>query len=171
VIGVLLIYGIYDSIRMHDYHNAWVVSVITAVIFCPVVLSVLAEINQRKFVRWLETNIDALATGEAVYRGIKVTAHTEVVTFDLAFSVVVASFKIPSQMFFVGQHRLWLWRTLYSFGSFIFGWWGFPYGPIYTVQSLHDNLKSRNRRRLIDMVDIPTWDGGGGSYGAILPKS
>jgi hypothetical protein len=73
-------------------------------------------------------------------------------------------------MFIVGQHRLWLWRTLYSLGSFLFGWWGIPYGPIYTVQSLHANLKTTNRRRLASMVNIPAWDAGGGSFGAILPK-
>lgn len=170
VMGVFGVYGVYDSLRMHDYHNAWVVSVLTVIFWCPLVLVILAEINQRKFIRWLEANLDTLAAGEAIFRGVKVSAHTEVVTFDLAFSVVVASFRIPSQMFIVGQHRLWLWRPLYSLGSFIFGWWGIPYGPIYTVQSLHSNLKSANRGRLLDMIDIPAWDAGGGSFGAILPR-
>ena len=168
--GLLLLYGVYDSLRMHDYHNALVVASMAAIFFCPVVLTVLAELNQRKFIRWLASNVDALATGEAVYRGVKVSAHSEVVTFDLAFSVVIASFKIPSQMFIVGQHRIWPWRIAYTLLSFVFGWWGVPWGPVFTVQSLHRNLTTKNRARLIDMIDLPGWEGGGGSFGAILPK-
>jgi len=171
VMGVFGIYGVYDSLRMHDYHNAWVVSVMTVVFWCPLVLTVLAEINQRKFLRWLESNLDALAAGETVFRGVKVSARTEVVTFDLAFSVVVASFKIPSQMFIVGQHRIWPWRIAYTLLSLVFGWWGVPYGPVYTVQAVHGNLKTVNRRRLTDVFNIPVWDAGGGTFAAIPPKS
>jgi hypothetical protein len=114
----------------------------------------------------LEQNVDALAAGEADYRGVKVSARSEVITFDLAFSVVVASFKIPSQMFIVGQHRIWPWRIAYTGLSFLFGWWGIPWGPVYTVQALHANVVSKNRRRLIDVVRLPAWDGGSG----ILPQ-
>ena len=171
VCGVLLLYGVYDSVRMHHYQNALVVLAIAAIFFCPVVLAVLAEFNQRKFVLWLERNVNALATGEADYRGAKVSTRSEVITFDLTFSVVVASFKIPSQMFVVGQHRIWPWRIAYTGLTLVFGWWGIPWGPVYTVQSLHGNLTNKNRRRLMDVLDIPAWDGSGGSFGAILPRS
>ncbi len=171
VVGVLLLYGAYDSVRMRNYHNALVVSGIAAIFFCPVALAVLAEFSQRKFLRWLESNLPALATGEAEYRGVKISAGSEVITFDLAFSVVVASFKGRSQMFVVGQHCLWPWRIAYTLLSFVFGWWGVPWGPIYTVQSLHANLADKNRRRLIDMLDVPGWDAGGGSFGAPLSKT
>lgn len=169
--GVLLLYGVYDSVRMHAYHNALVVSGIAALFFCPIVLAVLAEHHQRKFILWLENNVDALAAGTATYRGARVSADSEVITFDLAFSVVVASFKIPSQMFIVGQHRIWPWRFAYVALSALFGWWGIPWGPIYTIQALHANVTAQKRQRLLAMIGVPGWEGGSASFGALLPKN
>jgi hypothetical protein len=171
VCGLLLLYGVYDSIRMHQYHNAAVVFAIAMAFFCPVVLVVFSELDQRGFARWLETNVDALVAGEAAYRGARISMRSEVVTFELTFSVVVASFKVPSQMFVVGQHRIWPWRIAYTAATLVLGWWGIPWGPIYTVQSLHANFTNRHRRPLYAVLDLPGWEAAGGNFGAILPKS
>jgi len=169
VIGALLLYGVYDSVQMHHYDKAVIFFPIALLFFVPLALIAVAEFNQRKFARWLAANIDAIVDGRAELRGARVSAETELVTFDFAFSVIVASFKIPSQMFVVGHHRIWPWRLTYTLLSFVFGWWGIPWGPIYTIQALHTNLKSLNRRRIIDMIDLPAWEGTGGSVGPAPP--
>jgi hypothetical protein len=64
------------------------------------------------------------------------------VFFYYSVSVLVISFRRPSPVYFipVGQNTLgkalpWTLLTLVA------GWWGIPWGPIYTVQSLAVNLK------------------------------
>jgi hypothetical protein len=69
-----------------------------------------------------------------------------------------------------GRDRLWPWRVASSGLTAVFGWWGFPWGPVYTVRALHGNFTKRNRARLGDLLTLPTWDAGSGSFGAMLPK-
>jgi hypothetical protein len=64
------------------------------------------------------------------------------VFFYYSVSVLVMSFRRASPVYFipVGQNALgkgapWTLLTLVA------GWWGIPWGPIYTVQSLVVNLK------------------------------
>ena len=64
------------------------------------------------------------------------------VFFYYSVSVIVMSFRRPSPVYFIrpGQNALgkvlpWTLLTLLA------GWWGIPWGPIYTVQSLLVNFK------------------------------
>jgi hypothetical protein len=64
------------------------------------------------------------------------------VFFYYSVSVVVMSFRRASPVYFIpaGENALakglpWTLLTLVA------GWWGIPWGPIYTVQSLVVNLK------------------------------
>jgi hypothetical protein len=50
VVGVLLLYGAYDSLRMHHTQNAAVVAALAALFFCPLVLAVLSELHRRRFI-------------------------------------------------------------------------------------------------------------------------
>jgi hypothetical protein len=63
------------------------------------------------------------------------------VIYSYNFSLVVLSFKRPSSIYFVpaGQSRVWK-GLPFTLISLVFGWWGIPWGVIYTIQSLHTNL-------------------------------
>jgi hypothetical protein len=63
------------------------------------------------------------------------------VVFQYAISLVVMSFKRSSDVYFVTADRPFTGARLgYSLLSFIAGWWGVPWGPIFTIQSLWTNL-------------------------------
>lgn len=166
VVGVLLLYGAYDMIRIRNYNNALNVLGLAVAAFAPLALAMAAELRQRRFLRWLDENLEALVEGEAEYRGTRLSPGTEVVVFHLAFSIVVASFKFPSQILVVGHDRIWLWRAGYSLVSLLFGWWGIPWGPVYTVQALHSNLRTQQRGRLLDMLRAEGWSASSGHIGA-----
>lgn len=63
------------------------------------------------------------------------------VIYSYNFSLVVLSFKQPSNIYFVppGQNRI-LKGLPFTLISLTVGWWGIPWGIIYTFQSLHQNL-------------------------------
>jgi hypothetical protein len=63
------------------------------------------------------------------------------VIYSYNFSLVVLSFKQPSNIYFVrgGESRV-VKGLPFTLISLVFGWWGIPWGIIYTVQSLHQNL-------------------------------
>ena len=63
------------------------------------------------------------------------------VMFQYCISILVMTFKRPSDIYFIKSNES---STKHSIGftilSVLFGWWGIPWGPVYTIGSLHTNL-------------------------------
>jgi len=63
------------------------------------------------------------------------------VHFNYCASIVILTFKRPSDIYFVRSGENPLMKGLpFSLISLVAGWWGIPWGPIYTVQSLYRNF-------------------------------
>lgn len=83
-------------------------------------------------------NIEGLSVND-----IKILIHqgAKFVIFPFAISIIIMSFKRNSSIYFIKPNE----RTLkYSYGHFgvniLFGWWGIPWGPIYTISSLYSHI-------------------------------
>jgi hypothetical protein len=64
------------------------------------------------------------------------------VVYQYCISIVVMTFKRSSKVTFVRADENSLTKGLiFSLLSFLLGWWGIPWGPIYTVQSLVVNFQ------------------------------
>jgi hypothetical protein len=64
------------------------------------------------------------------------------VIFQYCISIVIMTFKRPSSIYFVRVGESALGKGLvFSTISFLLGWWGIPWGPIYTIQSLITNFQ------------------------------
>jgi hypothetical protein len=63
------------------------------------------------------------------------------VVYYYAISLVLITLRNPSDIYFVRSEENGLVRGLkYSLLSLVLGWWGFPWGPIYTIWSVVTNL-------------------------------
>ena len=63
------------------------------------------------------------------------------VVFEYCISIVVMTFKRPSDIFFIRAGESAVARSLpYILISLLFGWWGIPWGPIYTIWALVTDL-------------------------------
>jgi len=64
------------------------------------------------------------------------------VLFQYCVSVIILTFKRPSGIYFVRAGESAVGKGLiFSLISFLFGWWGIPWGPIYTIQALIVNFR------------------------------
>jgi hypothetical protein len=64
------------------------------------------------------------------------------VIFEYCISILVVSFKRGSDIHFVKYGESTISKSIgYILLTFVLGWWGIPWGPIYTVQSIYNNLK------------------------------
>jgi hypothetical protein len=64
------------------------------------------------------------------------------VIFEYCISVVVLSFKRVSGIHFIkAEESAFRKGALYSFISLLLGWWGIPWGPIWTISSLVTNCR------------------------------
>ena len=63
------------------------------------------------------------------------------VVFEYCISILVMTFKRSSDVYFIKAGES---TTKHSIGytllSLVVGWWGFPWGPIYTIGSFITNL-------------------------------
>src|SRR5580765_1475741 len=63
------------------------------------------------------------------------------VVYQYAISVLVMSFRRSSDIFFIPAGESSITKGLpWSLISLVAGWWGIPWGPIFTIQSLVTNL-------------------------------
>ena len=63
------------------------------------------------------------------------------VVYRYCISIVVMTFRRSSDIYFVRSGEKAIVKGLgYTFLTLILGWWGIPWGPIYTIGSLGTNL-------------------------------
>ncbi|HEY7698219.1 MAG TPA: hypothetical protein VIE88_07365 [Vicinamibacteria bacterium] len=63
------------------------------------------------------------------------------VIFEYCVSILILTFKNPTDVYFLRSGESAFGKSFgYSLVSLVAGWWGFPWGPIYTIMSLVTNL-------------------------------
>lgn len=64
------------------------------------------------------------------------------VMYQYCISILIITFKRSSNIYFVAHDQNGVMTGLpFSLLSFFLGWWGIPWGPIYTIQSLWVNFR------------------------------
>ncbi len=64
------------------------------------------------------------------------------VIYQFCISILVITFKRSSNIYFISHEQNAVVKGLpYTLLSLVLGWWGIPWGPIYTIQSLWVNFK------------------------------
>jgi hypothetical protein len=63
------------------------------------------------------------------------------VIYTYTISILVLTFKRPSSIYFVKAHESRVLKGLpFTLISLFLGWWGIPWGPIYTIGSFIQNF-------------------------------
>jgi hypothetical protein len=64
------------------------------------------------------------------------------VVYQYCVSVLILTFKRPSNAYFIRHEENAVLKGLpFTLLSLVLGWWGIPWGPIYTIQSVWVNFK------------------------------
>ncbi len=64
------------------------------------------------------------------------------VIFQYCISVLIMTFKRPSNVYFIKAGESTVGKSFgFNIISLLLGWWGIPWGPIYTIGSLINNFK------------------------------
>jgi hypothetical protein len=78
------------------------------------------------------------------------------VFYELCVSLVFVTLRKPSRLYRLRPGE-WGWRRglPYALGSFLLGWWGLPWGLVYTPLVLWTNLSGG---RTITAEELAYWD-------------
>src|SRR5438093_12417633 len=64
------------------------------------------------------------------------------VIFQYCISVVILTFKRPSDIYFIRAGENPLGKHIgFTLLSLVAGWWGIPWGPIFTIGSVYNNSR------------------------------
>ena len=64
------------------------------------------------------------------------------VFYQYTISILILTFKRPSDIYFIKAGEKAASKGLqYTLLSAVLGWWGIPWGPIYTIQTIVNNSK------------------------------
>ena len=64
------------------------------------------------------------------------------VYFQYCFSIIVMTFKRGSDIYFIRPgESTFKYSIKYTLLTLLFGWWGIPWGPIYSIGAIFTNLK------------------------------
>jgi len=108
--------------------------------------------NQR-FTAWLVTNAEKIRSNQlAFYRSQRITLDTELVRHHLVFSALILSCRMQTRCIIKGKEpRFWnaLAACLYTL---FYGWWGIPFGIIWTPVALVKNLAGSTTVRVSELL-------------------
>jgi len=63
------------------------------------------------------------------------------VTFQYTISIILMTFRRSSDIYFVRQGESMAGKSVpFTLITLFFGWWGIPWGPIYSIGALVNNL-------------------------------
>jgi hypothetical protein len=81
-------------------------------------------------------NLSAQQLSQEVMQGGKF------VVFEYCISLLIITFKRPSGIYYVRPGEGTFGKSIsFTLLTLVLGWWGFPWGPIYSIAALATNLK------------------------------
>jgi hypothetical protein len=103
--------------------------------------------------QWLSTNADTIKNHQAAfYRGHSITPETELVRHHIVFSLLIVSIRRTTRWLIKDQEPRFasaLWASLYTL---CYGWWGIPFGVLWTPIAVIKNIRGSATLRVFDLV-------------------
>jgi phosphatidylglycerol:prolipoprotein diacylglycerol transferase len=125
-------------------HQAQVISLIIIVVAVPLItlLSIRPTPNLKKVTWGTETETSGLENISTEQMNDYLQQGAKFVVFQYCISIGIKTFKRSSDIFVIRAGESAVGGSLpFTLVSLFLGWWGLPWGPIYTVSSVVTNLR------------------------------
>jgi hypothetical protein len=109
--------------------------------------------KREDFLLWLFENIEMINSGQGNYQGITIKPDTKITYYQVSLSFMIVSMKVSSKFFFIGHDDSPGIALIYTVVSLVLGWWGIPWGPIYTIQVIYNNMSGGNRQNVAELIE------------------
>lgn len=108
-------------------------------------------VEAREFLDWLKANKSQIEQGWAYYKGQKVRPKSEVTRYQGCISLLIVTTRFRSRYVIDGRDAASVCLALTA-TSFLFGWWGFPFGFIFTPQAIYRNLRGGYKKTIAEIL-------------------
>jgi hypothetical protein len=111
-----------------------------------------AQENQR-FTAWLVANAEKIRNNHPVYfRSQKISLETELVRHHLVFSALILSCRVQTRWIIKGKESRFWNAIAASLYTLFYGWWGIPFGIIWTPVAVVKNLSGATSVRVWELL-------------------
>jgi len=104
------------------------------------------------FLLWLQTNQQSIEKGWSYYQDRKVTPNTVLAQYQACVSLFILTLRFRSPRRIVGSPENQSTGIVYTLISAVAGWWGIPWGFVYTPQAIYRNLKGGYRQTVRELL-------------------
>jgi hypothetical protein len=98
------------------------------------------KVSRDRILEWLKKNEAKVLSSGLEYKGRLVNGDTVLISYCIVYSAVFFTRKDFSNYCIKGSGRSYLIGIISTIFNLVMGWWGIPWGLIYTPQSLYINL-------------------------------
>lgn len=109
---------------------------------------------EEPFLTWVLMNQQAIKDGSAVYEGERVTLSSEGVRFETCVSVLIMTMRKKSPMLLAGSSQAKQCQVASTLLSLLVGWWGVPFGIIFTPFVVANNLWGGDKTTVTEILAI-----------------
>lgn len=151
VLLILLVAGLVHLVMGH-FADAGVLLGFVGVVGA--VLYVMRRERQKgvDFLLWLQTNQPSIEKGWSYYEDRKVTSNTVLTQYQACVSLFILTLRFRSPRRIVGSPENQTTAIVYTLISAVAGWWGIPWGFVYTPQAIYRNLKGGYRQTVRELL-------------------
>lgn len=104
------------------------------------------------FLLWLQANRQSIEQGWSYYQGRKITPSSVLVQYQACVSLFIMTMRFRSPRVVVGSEQHQSTGVIYTLVSVIAGWWGIPWGFIYTPQAIYRNVRGGYRQTVRELL-------------------
>jgi hypothetical protein len=151
ILLIMLIAGVADLFMGHFADAGLLLGFVGVV---GAVLYVMRRERQKglDFLLWLQTNQPSIEKGWSYYENYKVTPNTVLAQYQACVSLLLLTLRFRSPRRIVGSPENQSTRIVYTLISAVAGWWGIPWGFVYTPQAIYRNLKGGYRQTVKELL-------------------
>lgn len=149
---VLMFGGVVYNLVMWDIPNVIAGFVIFSILLSIYVFFKRQEFKSKEFISWIHYNRDQILREGAMYEHATIDRFTEITQFQICFSFMIFSAKLSTRHYIKDYHNTTIISLLCTFITLITGWWGLPWGPIFTIQTVAKNILGGSKRTVADYL-------------------
>jgi hypothetical protein len=162
VVGVVGLLGLsIMNIQLKDFELAAVYGIpgLALIIFTAIYFFRIKPMEEKrardKLLEWISENKSEILGGRALYEGEKITKDTVLIRYCIVYSAIIYTKKEFSNYCLQGSERSYRIGIISTIFNLVMGWWGFPWGLIYTPQSLYINLSKSESISVDEVIASP----------------
>jgi len=110
--------------------------------------------SRDKLLEWIDKNKGQLSQRGLIYGSIPVNLETILTRYCIVFSFVFFTRKTYTNYVVKGSFKSFITGVASTLSNLLVGWWGIPWGPIYTIQSIFINLSNKESVSVDDIINL-----------------